>query len=124
MVHGLDGMDEITTTANTQISELAEGAVNTYEFDPRELIGEYASPEDIRGGDVADNARLARVVLTGEDGAPRDIVCLNAAAAIVAGGVAEDLADGWAQAQESIDSGKALEVLGRLVDATADPSNP
>lgn len=122
VVHGLDGMDEITTTTNSQISELADGVVKTYEFDPREYIGDYASPEALKGGDAAENARLARVVLTGEEGAPRDIVCLNAAAAIVAGGVAEDLADGFARAKESIDSGKAIEVLGRLIDFTADPA--
>ena len=118
VVHGLDGMDEITTTTNTQISELAEGVVLTYEFDPREFIGDYVSAEKLVGGDAAENARITRSVLSGIEGAARDIACLNAAAAIVVGGKAKTLAKGWSAAQESIDTGKALEVLGKLVDAT------
>jgi anthranilate phosphoribosyltransferase len=119
VVHGLDGMDEITTTANTQISELNEGVVKTYEFDPRPFIGDYADPADLEGGDVVENSRITRLVLSGEPGAARDIVCMNAAAAIMAGGKVETLQEGWDLAQVSIDRGIALEVLGRLVEATA-----
>jgi anthranilate phosphoribosyltransferase len=119
IVHGLDGMDEITTTANTQISELNEGVVKTYEFDPRPFIGDYADPADLAGGDAVENSRITRLVLSGEPCAARDIVCMNAAAAIMAGGKVESLQEGWDLAQDSIDRGIALEVLGRLVEATA-----
>ncbi len=118
IVHGQDGMDEITTTTTTRISELRDGSVRTYEFDPLPFIDDYASPEDLAGGEAADNARITRDILAGEQGPCRDIVCLNAAAAIVAGGKAEDLKEGWALAQESIDTGAALEKLQQLVEAT------
>jgi anthranilate phosphoribosyltransferase len=118
IVHGHDGMDEITVTTTTRISELADGHVKTYEFDPLEFIGQYAKIEDIAGGDPANNAAITRQVLSGEDGPCRDIVCLNAAAALVAGGNAASLKDAWKSAQKSIDSGKALAVLDKLVEIT------
>ena len=119
IVHGQDGMDEITTTTTTRISELADEKVRTYEFDPLEMIGAYAEPQDLAGGDPAANARITRAVLGGEPGPCRDIVCLNAAAAIVAGDKADDLAHGYVLAQQAIDSGAAADILERLVEETA-----
>ncbi len=118
VVHGNDGMDEFTTTTTTRVSELSDGTVVSYELDPRDFISDFASPEQLAGGDAAENAVITRKVLSGETGAPRDIVCLNAAAAIVCGGRATDLQEGWKLAAESIDTGRALEALHKLVEMT------
>jgi anthranilate phosphoribosyltransferase len=115
IVHGHDGMDEITTTTTTRISELANGAVKTYEFNPLEFIKAYAEPGDLKGGDPATNAGLTKNVLSGGTGPCRDIACLNAAAAIAAGGKAPDIREGWKLANESIDSGKAMKALEALI---------
>jgi anthranilate phosphoribosyltransferase len=115
VVHGHDGMDEITTTAGTRISELRDGAVRTSEFDPLPFIERYADPAELAGGDPAHNAEITRGVLEGRRGPARDIVCLNAAAAIAAGGRADDIAGGWKLAQESVDSGRAAKALDTLV---------
>jgi anthranilate phosphoribosyltransferase len=118
IVHGQDGMDEITTTTTTRVSELADGKVKTYELDPLSYIDEYADPAELAGGETADNAAITRKVLSGEKDACRDIVCINAAAAIVAGGKADDLKQGWELAQQSIDTGSAQKVLDTLVEMT------
>jgi anthranilate phosphoribosyltransferase len=115
IVHGHDGMDEITTTTATRISELSDGTVRTYEFEPLEFIEDYATLRQLAGGTPADNAAITRQLLDGEKGPCRDIVCLNAAAGIVAGGKAVTIKDGWAMAQESIDSGRARRALAELV---------
>ncbi len=115
VVHGQDGMDEITTTASTRVSELANGRVKTYELDPLRFIEDYATAEDLKGGDAATNAAIIRTVLEGAKGPARDIVCLNAAAAIVAGEKASDLHEGWKFAQAAIDSGAAAQTLEKLV---------
>ena len=115
IVHGQDGMDEITVTTTTRISELNEGTVKTYEFDPLPFIEEYADPARLQGGTPAENAAITRSILSGQKGPARDIVCLNAAAAIVAGGKAGSMAGGWEAAQRSIDSGSAMKALERLV---------
>ncbi len=114
IVHGGDGLDEITTTTTTQVSELADGAVNTYTLDPTELGIPTAQPSDLKGGTPEENAEMTLSVLKGEKGPKRDIVLLNAAAAIVAGGKADDITAGLAAAAESIDSGQALEKLEGL----------
>jgi len=119
IVHGQDGMDEITTTTTTRVSELADGKVKTYELDPLEFIGDYVEASELAGGAPAENAAMTRAVLSGEKGPRRDIVCLNAAAAIAAGGRAKDLREGWALAHESIDNGKATEALDGLIKTTA-----
>lgn len=118
IVHGHDGMDEMTTTTTTRVSELRDRRVTTYELDALDYIERYAELADLAGGDPADNGKIARSVLSGEKGPPRDIVCLNAAAAIVAGEKATDIRQGWAAAQESIDSGKALRALEKLIEGT------
>ena len=114
VVHGGDGLDEITTTTTTQVSELSDGGVNTYTLNPTELGIPTAHPNDLRGGTPEENAKITLDILRGEKGPKRDIVLLNAAAAVVAGGKAKDITAGLAVAEESIDSGQALEKLERL----------
>ena len=121
VVHGGDGLDEITTTTTTQVSELAGGAVNTYTLNPRELGIPTAQPSDLKGGTPEENAEMTLSVLRGEKGPKRDIVLLNAAAAIVAGGKAEDITAGLAAAAESVDSGRALEKLEGLKAKSNEP---
>ena len=118
VVHGHDGMDEITTTAPSRVSEFVDGRVKTYELDPLQFIEDYATAEDLKGGGAEMNAGIIRSVLGGEKGPARDIVCLNAAAAIVAGDKAENLAAGWKMAQAAIDSGAAARALGKLVECS------
>ncbi len=116
IVHGNDGMDELTTTTSSRVSELkADGKVQTYEFDPSTIIEDLPSLDDLAGGTPEENAAITRAVLSGEKGPRRDIVCLNAAAAIVAGGKAESLKEGFAAAENSIDGGQALEKLEKLI---------
>ena len=114
VVHGEDGLDEITTTTTTQVSELVDGEVNTYTLDPSGLGISAAQPSDLKGGTPEENADMTLGLLRGEKGPKRDIVLLNAAAAIVAGGKAADIAAGLAAAAESIDSGRALAKLEGL----------
>ena len=114
IVHGGDGLDEITTTTTTQVSELVDGEVNTYTLDPTQLGIPTAQPSDLKGGTPEENAEMTLNVLRGETGPKRDIVLLNAAAAIVAGDKAADIAAGLTAAAESIDSGRALEKLEGL----------
>lgn len=116
VVHGHDGMDEITCTDATRITELRDGVVKTYELNAELLIGEYADAEELAGGDPAVNAGVLRAVLSGErqDGA-RQVVLLNAAAAIVAGEKADRMEDAMELAKESIDSGAAMEKLDVLI---------
>ncbi len=115
VVHGHDGLDEITVTAPTRVSELADGRVRTYDLDPLEWIEDYAAPETLTGGDAAANAAITRAVLAGEPGPRRQVVCLNAAAALVAGEKAATLGAGWALAEAAIDSGAAQRALDGLV---------
>lgn len=118
VVHGHDGMDEITVTASTRVSELRDGAVKTYELDPRAFFDSVATLDDLKGGDPAVNADILRRVVSGEPGPKRNIVCLNAAAAIVAGGRARDLHEGLKLAAAAIDSGAARKALDNLVAHT------
>ncbi len=108
----------MTTTTTTRVSELVDGQVKTYDFDPLEILDDYAAPGDLAGGDAEANAAITRSILEGQAGAPRDIVCLNAGAAIVAGGKAANLREGFAKALESIDGGSALKALEMLVEVT------
>jgi len=115
VVHGSDGLDEITTCGLSYVAELHNGAVRTFEIDPDEFGIKKAKPEALRGGDAEENADALKSVLDGKVGAYRDIAVLNAAAALVVGGRAEGLKDGVAMAQKSIDSGEAKNRLARLV---------
>ncbi len=115
LVHGHDGLDELTTTTTSTVHELENGQVRTWVLDPRDLGLALAQPDELRGADPATNAAIARAVLGGETGAPRDVVLLNAGAALVAAGSAMAVAEGMAQAAKSIDSGNATSALERLV---------
>ena len=115
IVHGDDGLDELTVATTSQVVELRDGAVSTYAVDPAALGFEPAPAESLVGGDPATNAALARRVLDGEHGPRRDIVTLNAAAALIAAGLVDALADGIALARTSIDQGRAADALDRLV---------
>ncbi len=119
VVHGLDGLDEITTTGPTRVSELNDGAVTTYEIRPEDLGIRRSTPGDLAGGNAETNASILRRVLNGEHGPRRDIVVLNAAAAIVAGGAADDLKAGIELAAETVDSGRAMDKLEELKRASA-----
>lgn len=119
VVHGLDGLDEITITAPTRIAEARDGTLRTYEVVPEEFGIERTTLEDIAGGDAAENAAIIRGILNGEKSACRDVVLLNAAAAFVAAGRVDHLAAGIPLAKESIDSGKAAAKLEKLVSFTA-----
>ncbi len=114
VVHGNDGLDEITITTNTRMSILKDGDVNTYTFDPTTLGIEKANPASLEGGTPEENAEITTNILKGERGPKRDIVLLNAAAAIVVGGKAEGIESGLKLAAESIDSGSAFEKLEAL----------
>ncbi|MCF8045483.1 MAG: anthranilate phosphoribosyltransferase [Desulfarculaceae bacterium] len=118
VVHGHDGMDEITTTAPTRVTELNDGMIKSYELDPLEYFEEYADPERIKGGDVGKNAAITRAVLKGEKGPKRDIVVINAAAALAAAGRADNIRAGLKLAEEAIDSERALEKLEQLIQFT------
>ncbi len=117
VVHG-DGLDEITTTGTTMVTELDRGTMKSYELDCCRFGIPLATRADLRGGDPHKNAGIIRDILGGERGACRDIVLMNAAAAIYVGGMARDLAEGIVLATRSIDSGSALGKLNALVDAT------
>src|SRR5438445_4873819 len=122
VVYGHDGLDEFTTTTTSTVHELRDGDETTYDVDPRELGLEVAPPEALRGADAATNAKLARQVLEGEPGCQRDGVVLNAAAGIVVGGLADDLRAGIELAIASIDGGKAVGALDRMIAESQAPS--
>jgi anthranilate phosphoribosyltransferase len=114
VVHGEDGLDEITLTGSTQITELRNGQVRDYSFDPQEVGLTLCNEDDLKGGSVEDNAQIVRDILDGKDGPKRDIVLLNAAAAIVAAGKASDLKEGIEVGKRSIASGAAKQKLEDL----------
>ncbi len=122
VVHGMDGLDEITITGPTRIAEVREGNIRTYEVTPEEFGMKRASMDAISGGDAATNAAIIREVLDGEKSPRRDVVLLNAAAALVAAGKADHLTDALALAAKSIDSGAAQKKFVNLsTSRTADP---
>ena len=115
--HGRDGLDEISTTATTKISQIQNGSeVNTIEFDAMELGLGRTTLNDLQGGEPNENAEIIRSIMNGDKGAKRDIVLLNAAAGIVVGGKTQNLKEGLVKAAESVDSGAALNVLNQLVE--------
>ena len=118
VVHGEDGLDEVTTTGKTQISELKDGRIKTYKISPSEFGIKRVSPQDLKGGDVSVNAKITDDILKGKAGPQRDIVLLNAGCAIYAADKAASIKKGIAKAAEAIDSGKALEKLELLKEFT------
>ena len=119
VVHGNDGLDEITVTTSTRVAEVREGTVRSYEVTPEEFGFKRARIEEISGGDAAANAAIIRELLGGKRSARRDIVLLNAAAALVAAGRANHLSEVLPLAAKSIDSGGAAGKLDALVRFTS-----
>ncbi|HEX2441710.1 MAG TPA: anthranilate phosphoribosyltransferase [Methylomirabilota bacterium] len=115
VVHGADNLDEISNTGESRVSEVREGMVQTFTVRPEDFGMPRASIADLRGGDREQNAQIIRALLDGEPGPRRDIVLMNAAAALVAGGRARDLKEGVALAGRSIDGGAARDKLQALI---------
>jgi anthranilate phosphoribosyltransferase len=118
VVHGHDGLDEMSVCAPTRVTELSGGLIRTYDVDPVEYFGETAPASSLAGGNPEQNARITRSILDGEKGPPRNVVLLNAAAALVAADRAADLKEGIEVAQKALDAGAAAEKLEALVRFT------
>jgi anthranilate phosphoribosyltransferase len=119
VVHGIDGLDEITTTTETLALEIRRGAIAHSTLSPEHFGVPFAHASDLKGEDAHINAAIARAVLSGESGPRRDIVLVNASAALVVAGKAADFAEGMTLAAASVDSGAALQKLTDLVQFTA-----
>ncbi|MGA2404430.1 MAG: anthranilate phosphoribosyltransferase [Syntrophobacteraceae bacterium] len=115
VVHGHEGLDEISVCARTRVSELNNGLIRTYDISPEQLLGRTADPMDMAGGTPVQNAAITGEILSGEKGPRRDVVVVNAGAALVAAGVAHDFGEGIGMAEASIDRGRAAEKLEALV---------
>jgi anthranilate phosphoribosyltransferase len=118
VVHGSDGLDEITISAESNITELKDGELSRYTISPEDFGLKRAKLEEIRGGDASQNSRMILETLRGDGGARRDVVLLNAAAALVACNRAKDFKEGAQLAADSIDSGRAMAKLERLIEFT------
>ncbi|MFZ0859968.1 MAG: anthranilate phosphoribosyltransferase [Candidatus Sulfotelmatobacter sp.] len=119
VVHGLDGLDEITITGTTRVAEAREGSVRSYEVEPEEFGMTRATLQEISGGDATENAAIIRAILSGEKSPRRDVVLLNAAAALVAAGRADHISEAVSIAAKSIDSGAATGKLEALAGFTS-----
>jgi anthranilate phosphoribosyltransferase len=122
VVHGADGLDEISTSGYTKVSECRDGAVNTFYLHPADVGLPKSTAAALRGGDARENATIARAVLAGQPGAPRDIVALNAAASLLIAGKAATIPAGLAMAADAIDSGRAAAVLDTLIALSGEPA--
>ena len=118
VVHGADGIDEISTTGYTKVSECRDGAVHTFYVHPADFGFEKALPGELKGGDAAVNAEMVRGVLDGRKGAPRDVVLLNAGAALFVAGRTDSVAAGVKLAATALDSGAARATLDRMVTSS------
>ena len=119
VVHGHDGLDEISVCAATRVSQLSDGMVRTYDIQPEQYFGNLAQASDMGGGDPQENAAITRAILSGETQGPkRDVVLINSGAALLAAGKADDLKAGIDLAGEAVDSGKALDKLEGLIEYT------
>jgi anthranilate phosphoribosyltransferase len=118
VVHGHEGLDEISVCAPTRISELNNGMIRTFDITPEQLIGRTAAKEEMTGGDPVENAVITRKILEGDKGPRRDVVVVNAGAALVAAGMAVDFRAGIRMAEEAIDEGGAMRKLDELVRFT------
>jgi anthranilate phosphoribosyltransferase len=116
VVHGLDGLDEVTITGETRVAELKDGIVRTYNINPVDYFGRIDTLDSIRGGDPVVNAQIAKDVLSGKNGACRNVVLINAALAIVAGEKADNIKEGIKVAADCIDSGAAIKKLQSLIE--------
>jgi len=124
VVHGADGLDELSTTGPSRVAELKNGKVRCFEVSPADAGLPTGRLEDLRGGDAAANAAALTAVLAGTPGAYRDIVLLNSAAALIVASNAGDLMEGVRLAAEAIDSGRARDTLARLVAITNEEIAP
>jgi len=125
VVHGADGIDEISTTGHTKISECRDGAVNTFYLHPSDVGLAKASADSLKGGTAADNAAILRAVLRGEQGPIRDVVLFNAAVSLFIAGQAASIREGLDQAARAIDERHAERALDRMVTLSlADVSAP
>jgi anthranilate phosphoribosyltransferase len=115
VVHGADGIDEISTTGYTKVSECRDGSVNTFYLHPGDVGLPKASPGALAGGTAAENAAMVRAILAGERGPKRDVVLMNAAVALFVAGRAASIHEGLEQAADAIDSERAAATLERLV---------
>jgi anthranilate phosphoribosyltransferase len=115
VVHGHDGLDEISVCAPTRVSELKDGLIRTYDISPEQFFSEQAEPADLLGGNPEENAQITRNILNGEKGPKRNVVLINAAAALVAAGQAEDLKQGIRMAETAIDDGAAANKMEALI---------
>jgi anthranilate phosphoribosyltransferase len=122
VVHGADGLDELSTTGYTKVSECRDGTVQTFYVHPSEFGLPKAAPADLHGGDAAANAAIIRRVLAGEDGAARDVVLLNAGAALFVAGHVATVPDGIAVAAGAVDDGRARATLEALVEHSREAS--
>ena len=118
VVHGSDGLDELTTTGSSYVSEYKNGQVTNFEVSPLDAGIPLAKLEDLKGGDAADNAKAMEAMLDGEPGAFRDIVIYTAAAALIVADKAEDLNEGAEMAAKAIDEGNSRKALERMVSIT------
>ncbi len=118
VVHGHDGLDEISVCAATRVSELKDEMIRTYDIFPEQYFGQFADQSDMTGGDPDENAAITKNILKGEKGPKRDVVLINSAAALVAAGKADDLKGGIAMAKTAIDSNSAMAKLEALADYT------
>ena len=118
VVHGMDGLDEITITGETKVTEVKNGDINTYYITPEEFGIKRATRNDILGGDAIENAEIIKNILIGEKGPKRDIVLLNSGAALYVGKKAKSLQEGINYARELIDGGYALDKLNNYVEYT------
>ncbi len=118
LVHGMDGLDEVTLTDRTRVSEGKGGVVSSYYLDPSDFGLERVRLRDLAGGTADENANIMREILRGRKEPKRDVVCMNAAPAFVAAGKAKTLQEGYELAGRSIDSGAAMEKLERLIEFT------
>jgi len=120
VVHGHDGLDEISVCAPTRVCELKDGQISTYDISPETYFGRTARPEEIAGGDPGQNAEIAKNILSGKKGAGRDVVLINSAAALMAAGLAHNLEKGIEMAKTAIDSGVAMDKLKALAEFTTE----
>ncbi len=118
VVHGTDGLDEVTTTAETQVSELNDGKVKSFKISPTDFGIKKANSEDLKGGDCDYNIKITRDILNGKEGPQYDIVILNAGCAIYAADAAEDIGEGIKLAKKSLASKSALKKLEQLKEFT------
>ncbi len=118
VVHGHDGLDEISICAETRIAELKDNTIKSYDINPVSYFGKIADPSALKGGDVKTNAQITKNILKGEKGPQRDIVLINTGAALMAASKADNIETGIKLAEKSIDSGAAAAKLNALIDFT------